>query len=831
MTFEEILDEVLAMLQRRGRLSYRAVMRQFALDEAYLEDIKEAILFAHPQIVDEEGRGLVWIGDVGAIPPAPASPQPLEQPVTLAPRVGQITVPPFAPQTPDAERRQLTVLFCDLVDSTVLARQLDPEDLREVVRAYQEVCAKVIARFEGYIAQYLGDGLLVYFGYPLAHEDDAQRAVRAGLGIVEAMRGLNTRLEQERGVHLAVRLGIHTGLVVVGEVGGGTRQEQLALGETPNLAARLQGIAAPNTLVISAATLPLLGGFFACQSLGTPFLRGFAQPLEVYEVLYESMARSRLEAVGSTGLTPLVGREQEVGLLLQRWAQVKDGIGQVVLLSGEAGIGKSRLVQVLKEHVAAEPQAWLTPCQCSPYYQNSALYPMTDLLERVALRCERQESPQQKLSKLEGFLMQYGLPLVEAVPLFAALLSLPLSADYVPLAVSPEQQKQKTLQALLTILLRIASQQPVLFVMEDLHWVDPTTLEFLTLLVAQGPTARILALWGLSYSHMSRAQIQTACAVGEELLGVARQLQDPVLLLEAHRTLMLPLTILGEFGLALTHMQHGLALYDPQQMRAHALRYGQDSGVTCRVFGAWCLWLLGYPDQARQWSEAALTYAQRLLHAFTLAQALLGSVITHQLRREAAVVQEQAEALRALCTEHRFAYYLAWGTVLQGSAWAAQGEWVKGLAQIREGLAAWQAVGGRALWHWFRALLAEAYGRAGQVEEGLRALEEALEALQTTEDRIYEAEVYRLKGELLLQQSAEQQGEAEESLQQALEIARRQQAKSLELRAAMSLSRLWQRQGKQAEARTVLAPIYGWFTEGFDTADLQEAKALLDELA
>ncbi len=249
----------------------------------------------------------------------------------------------------------------------------------------------MIARFDGHIAQYLGDGLLVYFGYPLAHEDDAQRAVRAGLGMVEALGQLNTRLGHERGIHLAVRLGIHTGLVVVGEVGGGTRQEQLALGETPNLAARLQGIAAPNTLVISAATLQLLGGFFAYQSLGTRPVKGIAQPLEVYQVLYESTARSRLEVAGSTGLTPLVGREQEVGLLRERWAQVKDGLGQVVLLSGEAGIGKSRLVQVLKEHVAAESQAWLTPCQCSPYYQNTALYPMIDLLERVALRFEREE--------------------------------------------------------------------------------------------------------------------------------------------------------------------------------------------------------------------------------------------------------------------------------------------------------------------------------------------------------------------------------------------------------------------------------------------------------
>ena len=413
MTFEELLDQAIDLLQRRGRVTYRTLKRQFQLDDDVLEDLKEELIYGQRLAVDEDGRVLVWTGGASAPPESIASPPlPQEEP-HATPSTSAIS-PSAQAHTSDAERRQLTVLFCDLVDSTPLASQLDPEDLREVVRAYQEACAKVIARFEGHIAQYLGDGLLVYFGYPLAHEDDAQRAVRTGLGIVEALGQLNTRLGQERGVHLAVRLGIHTGLVVVGEVGGGTRQEQLALGETPNLAARLQGIAAPNTLVISAATFQLLGGFFACQSLGTQLLRGLPQPLEVYQVLSESTARSRLEAAGSTGLTPLVGREQEVALLRERWAQVKDGLGQVVLLSGEAGIGKSRLVQVLKEHVATEPQAWLTPCQCSPYYQNTALYPMIDLLERVALRFEREESPQQKLSKLEGFVVQYGLPLAES---------------------------------------------------------------------------------------------------------------------------------------------------------------------------------------------------------------------------------------------------------------------------------------------------------------------------------------------------------------------------------------------------------------------------------
>jgi class 3 adenylate cyclase len=258
VTFEDVLNQAIAMLQRQGRVSYRALKRQFDLDDAYLADLKAEIIDIHHVAMDQDGTMLVWTGSPETTPPQGES--------RSAPRVEPLTAPappPEAPQVPDAERRQLTVLFCDLVGSTALAAQLDPEDLREVVRAYQEVCAKVIARFEGYIAQYLGDGLLVYFGYPLAHEDDAQRAVRAGLGMLEALEQLNTRLTQEWGVQLAVRLGVHTGLVVVGEVGGGARQEQLALGETPNLAARLQGLAAPNTLVISAPTLQLLGGH--CQ--------------------------------------------------------------------------------------------------------------------------------------------------------------------------------------------------------------------------------------------------------------------------------------------------------------------------------------------------------------------------------------------------------------------------------------------------------------------------------------------------------------------------------------------------------------------------------------
>ena len=1150
MDYDAMLAQVVALLRQEQRVAYRILKRRFQLDDETLEDLKDDLIYAKKLAMDEDGRVLVWISGMSNVP-ASVSSVPLPATSDVAP--GQVGAPPVVPPTPDAERRQLTVLFCDLVDSTVLATQLDPEDLREVVRAYQETCAKVIARFEGHIAQYLGDGLLVYFGYPLAHEDDAQRAVRAALGMVEALGQLNTRLEPERGVQLAVRLGIHTGVVVVGDMGGGARQEQLALGETPNLAARLQGIAAPNTLVISATTFQLLGGFFACQPLGTPPLKGQTQPLAVYRVLYESMSRSRLEAAGSTGWTPLVGREQEIGLLRERWAQVKEGVGQVVLLSGEAGIGKSRLVQVLQEHVAAEPQAWLTPCQCSPYHQNTALYPMIELLERVVLRFDREESPQQKLSKLEGHLVQYGFPLAEAVPLHASLLSIPLTPDYAPLTMAPEQHKQKTLHALLTTLLRIAAQQPVLLVMEDLHWVDPSTLEFLSLLVDQGPTARILVLltfrpdfsppwtgrahltqvtlprlprrqaaemagrvahgktlpaevleqvvartdgvplfveeltkmvlesgllqereeryeltgplpplaipttlhdslmarldrlatvkalaqlgatlgrafsyallravspwdegtlgrglhqlveaeflyqqglppeatyrfkhaliqetayqsllrstrqqyhqriaqalethfpevvetqpelvthhyteaglsaraipywqhageravqhsayveaighftkglevlkalpetperarrelhlqtalgpalvvtqgpaapeteqaytraqalcgqvgetsqlfpvlWGFWRFYNNRGEPHRARTLGEQLLRVAHQTHDTALLLEAHHTLWATLVSSGELVAARAHLEQGFSLYDASQHRSHAALYGgHDPGVCCFCHAAWTLWMLGYPDQALRSIHAGLTLARELAHPASLAIALRWMATLQQSRQEQHAAREGAEACAALAGEQGFAPESAQAMILRGWALVERGRGTEEIGQIQQGLAAYRATGSVLRQSYYLALLAEAYGKVGQVEEGLQVVAEALAGVHKTGEEVCQAELYRLKGELLQARvpsreadvSTPSSQEAEQCFQQALAVAQRQQARSWELRAAMSLSRLWQQQGKQAEARELLAPVYGWFTEGFDTADLQEAKTLLEEL-
>jgi class 3 adenylate cyclase len=403
--------------------------------------------------------------------------------------------PAGAAPAPDAlapSRRQLTVLFCDLVDSTALAGQLDPEDWHAVVLAYQATCTEVIQRFDGYIAQYLGDGLLIYFGYPHAQEDAAQRAVRSGLEIVEAMGALHTRLARDYGVRLAVRLGIHTGLVMVGAVGGAGRQEQLAFGETPNVAARLQSLAGPNQVVLSARTQRLMGGEFVYEDLGVHALLGVSEPLRVYSVRGEGSVESRFEAATAAGRTPLVGRDEEIGLLLRRWEQAKEGEGQVVLLAGEPGIGKSRLTQTLHERIAEEPHLRVQ-YQCLPYYTNSAFSPILRQLERAA-RFLREDTPTQKLDKLEALLASGPAPVPEVAPLLAALLSLPTGDRYPPLTLSPQRQKERTLEVLVDQLVGRSRQQPVVCLFEDAHWSDPSSLELLDLLVYRVPALRVLVV-------------------------------------------------------------------------------------------------------------------------------------------------------------------------------------------------------------------------------------------------------------------------------------------------------------------------------------------------
>ena len=1121
MTFEEVVDQATEMLQRRGRMTYRMLRQQFSLDEATLDDLKEELLFSHPQLRDEGGRGLIWSEGVEA------------------------------GVAPAAERRQLTVMFCDLVGSTQLSSQLDPEELREVIQLYQQTAAEVIAQYDGYIAQYLGDGLLVYFGYPQAHEEDAHRAVRAGLDLLKAMDPLNTRLEQDKSIQLAIRVGIHTGLAVVGNIGGGDRQEQLALGETPNITARLEGVAQANQIVVSASTRRLLGQAFELEALGQPQLKGVSAPLRVYGVLRELVIESRFEASTLTALTPLVGRDEEIGLMLRRWEQVKSGEGQVVLLGGEAGIGKSRSVQAICERVADDAHT-LMRFQCSPYHTNTAFYPITEQFA-LAAGFDREDTAEQKLDKLEAHLEAIGLDVTTVVPLFAATLSIPAGDRYPSLDISPQQLKEHTITALADRLLAAAEQSPILFIAEDLHWSDPTSLEVIGNIIERIQDARVFILcthrpeftspWGMQsvvttlslnrlsrsqsasmttkltegkplpaevldqilvksdgiplfveevtknllesgwlaeksdhyevvgslpsmaipstlqdalmarldrlkeskevaqigaiigrefsydlvravtpfdetklqaglqqlvhaelcfqrgalpdstylfkhaliqdaayqsllfstrqayhhriaevlehqfseitenqpellahhyteaglanpaipywqragqralersanveaeahltqgielletlpetperaeqeltmqttlgaalvatkgfaspevlqtyararelcqlagetpqvfqvlrglwYFYLLRSELQIALELGEELLTLAEQVDDSVLRVESHYALGLTLNYLGQFEEAHTHLTRGIELYDPQYHHIHAFSYGLDPGVACRAYGAANLWFLGYSEQALQWSHEAVALAEELEHPFSLGFSLFITSWIPQFRREVRQTRERADACVTLAAEHGFLVFGSGGTIFRGWALAeqsataedGQGSSENDIAEIQKGVTGWRATGAEALLPYYLALLAEAFGKRGEVEEGLSLLREGLEVSKGTGECRWDAELHRLMGELCLISAREDVAEAETRFQQALDIARHQQAKALELRVGMSLGRLWQRQGRHAEAQELLAPIYGWFTEGLDTADLQDAKALLDELS
>jgi class 3 adenylate cyclase len=385
-------------------------------------------------------------------------------------------LPTEAAGIPAAERRQLTVMFCDLVGSTALSARLDPEELREVIGAYHRGVSKAVRRFDGFVAKYMGDGVLVYFGFPRAHEDDAERAVRAGLAVLEAVRGITAADP------LAVRIGIATGLSVVGDlIGEGASQEQAVVGETPNLAARLQALAEPGSVVIAPATRRLLGNLFRLQALGRHEVKGLAEPVEAWAVEGVSASEGRFEAVRSGRLIGFVGREHELGLLMERWNLAQDGEGQVVLLSGEPGIGKSRILSELRARLEQKGARSLR-FHCSPYYVNSAFYPIIDNFER-ALQFARDDTVEQKLDKLEALVIgQYGRPR-EDIRFIAAMLSIPCEERYGAVAMTPQKFKDETLRALVDTTEAIARRRPTVELFEDIHWADPTTLEVIELLI------------------------------------------------------------------------------------------------------------------------------------------------------------------------------------------------------------------------------------------------------------------------------------------------------------------------------------------------------------
>jgi class 3 adenylate cyclase/predicted ATPase len=404
---------------------------------------------------------------------------PLSSVASFQPRPELTTVSVFPAPPREAERRQLTVMFADLVGSTALASRLDPEDLREVIGAYHRCVTETVARYDGFVAKYMGDGVLVYFGYPHAHEDDAERAVQAGIEIPKAVG----QLTAEGGTALAARVGIATGHVVVGDlIGSGAAQEQAMVGETPNLAARLQVLAEPNAVVIAESTRRLLGDLFECRDLGAVAAKGFAGPITAWQVLRASTVESRFDAFHAAALTPMVGREEELELLLRRWRQATAGDGQVVLLSGEPGIGKSRLTRAIRERISGEPHVRLLYF-CSPHHQASVLFPFISHLERAA-GFVRDDPPERRLKKLEALLAQSTNEVTRDAAVLAELLSIPTESRYPPRSeLSPHKRKETTLTTLLAQLDGLAARQPVLIIFEDAQWIDPTSRELLELII------------------------------------------------------------------------------------------------------------------------------------------------------------------------------------------------------------------------------------------------------------------------------------------------------------------------------------------------------------
>jgi class 3 adenylate cyclase len=450
-------------------------------EQVFRENRIEADVLPNLTVEDLKDLGVTLVGDRRRLLDAIAA-------LGASVPVAAVTVASTAsPAQAEAERRQLTVMFCDLVESTALSSRLDPEDLREVIAAYHRAVADVVTRFDGFVAKYMGDGVLVYLGYPRAHEDDGERAVRAGLGVIDAVGRLDIK-----SIKLQARVGIATGLVVVGDlIGEGSAQEQSVVGETPNLAARLQALAEPDAVVIAAGTRRLVGELFEYRDLAAVEVKGIAGPVQAWQVLRPSAVASRFEALRGSALTRLVGRDEEMDLLLRRWARAKVGDGQVVLVSGEPGIGKSRIAAALEERLHAKPHLRLRYF-CSPYHQDSALYPFVDQLGR-ATGFARDDRPAAKLEKLEA-LLAGAMPPEEDVAFLADLLSLAASERHPLPNLSPQRKKERTLEALIRQLERLACRQPVVMVFEDAHWIDPTSRELLDLIVERVRSLPVLLI-------------------------------------------------------------------------------------------------------------------------------------------------------------------------------------------------------------------------------------------------------------------------------------------------------------------------------------------------
>jgi class 3 adenylate cyclase/predicted ATPase len=1132
---DNVMD-VMVWLRSLGLGKYEAAFRENEIDEAVLPSLTHETL--KELGVSAVGHRLKLLDAIAALRTDAGA-------EGLSADAGAVAATPSVSVQDGAERRQVTVMFSDLVGSTALSARMDPEDLREVISAYQKCVAETVRRFGGFVAKYMGDGVLVYFGYPEAHEDDAERAVRAGLDLIAAVGSLKTHTP------LQTRVGIATGLVVVGDlIGSGASQEQAVVGETPNLAARLQGIAEPNSVVIAESTRKLLGDLFELENLGARDLKGVAGPVRAWGALRPSSVESRFEALHAGGLTELVGREEEVELLLRRWSKAKAGEGQVVLLSGEAGIGKSRLTAALLEKLASEPHTRLRYF-CSPQHTDSAFYPIIGQMERAA-GLARDDTPQAKLDKLDAMLALASASKQDG-GLFAELLSLPNDGRYPTLDLTPQQRRQKTLDALTAQMEGLSRANPLLMIFEDAHWGDPTSLEAfgraidrlrtlrVLLLVTfrpefqaawigrahvtslmlnrltereaiamidrvagnkalpddirqdiiertdgiplfveeitkavleaenEGATERAVAaipspsmavpaslhaslmarldrlgpakevaqvgavigrefphaliaavarkgepelrsaldrlidagllfrqgaaphatylfkhalvqdaaygtllreprralhariaetlenrfteiaenqpellarhcteagliekaarLWGKAGERsversalveavelltralgqiatlpsgpaLRREQIKLQVALISPLMHVkghaapetkaatdyARFLmeqaekigeatEDPLLLftvlygfsivnylkfdgeafrataseflalaqkhgatvplVTGHRLLGHALLLTGDIVGARAHYSKSLALYDPAEHRALAMRIGgQDAEVAVLTHRGRALWLLGYPTAALADAERAVAVAREVGHVATLMFGLTHAAFIQIHCGQFQSASEMIDEAAALADEKNSATWKAPGQLVRGWVSFLSDNSLDAVRMLASGLAAFRSSLGATVWRpLFLSYEARALSQLGQFSDAWQRVDEAMTTVATAKERVWEAEVHRTAGEITLASREADAVKAEAYFDHALTVARQQQAKSWELLAAMSMARLWRDQGKSQQARELLAPVYGWFTEGFDTRDLKEAKALLAELA
>ena len=1120
--------DVVAWLRSLGLAEYETAFRENKIDEGVLpklttEDLKEL--------------GVSALGDRRKLLDAITALR--TDAVVKAPSVE----PPTPKQQETAERRQVTVMFSDLVGSTALSGRMDPEDLREVISAYQKCVAATVERFGGFVAKYMGDGVLIYFGYPQAHEDDAERAVRAGLELVAAVSALKTHSA------LHTRVGIATGLVVVGDlIGSGASQEQAIVGETPNLAARLQGIAEPNTMVIAESTRKQLGNLFELEDLGPKELKGISGSVRAFAALRPASIEGRFEAFHGSGLTDLVGREEELELLQRRWPRAKNGEGQVVLLSGEAGIGKSRLAAALMEDLAGEPHTRLRYF-CSPQHTDSALYPIIGQMERAAGFAHDDAVPV-KLDKLDTVLAQSLTPRQDAA-LFADMLSLPNDGRYPTLELTPQQRRQRTLEALTTQLEALSRQKPVLMIFEDVHWIDPTSLEALGraldrtrtlgvllivtyrpefeppwigqpqvtvltlnrlgkrdidamiervagnrglpenirediiertdgiplfveemtkavletgsevaaaqaistspspavavpaslhaslmarldrlgpakdvaqigavigrefsyellaavarkpesvlasalrslvtsgLLFQQGapPQATYLfkhalvqdaaygtllreprralhariaealesqfpkvaeiqpellarhfteaglvdkavAQWGkaahrsLERSAMveaivqfttardlvatlpstqesrrqqiklqvallapvigtkgfaaaeTKAAIERAQALIEEAEALGEPLDDPLLLLSVlygfwsanlfgfngknlieisqrilalaerqgatialmmgQRSLGFALMATGAFSEGRRHLDQAVALYNATEHRPFVTRFAVHAQAANLVSRAMVLWQLGFPNAALSDIEYALREGREIGHAASLMGTLFYASFVDVLCKGHSAERKLTDELLLLAEQKHAPFFAALGTMQRGVVLAVAEDAVAAVPMIYAGISQYRSTNSTLFTPWFLTRLADTQAKLGHRDEAWQRIFEAFEEMEKGGEVQHTAEINRVAGEMALLSPTIDLVKAERYFEKALAVAGQQQTKSWELRAAISLARLWRNQGKRDEARELLAPVYGWFTEGFDTLDLKEAKALLDDLA